>query len=283
MSKESRTLALPGVLALEFTGTRPLELGTCLARAMTTPLIDAVVPGALPISDAALPSSFVNVLDDVRMELAVSESASNLSVRTTPRNAKSYGNGLPAVKLLLSLAVRHAQLRGNVVALLHGAMLALPDDDASCALLFGPSGMGKSSAASRFAAQGGKVDADDLILLYGKSPNRFFARPLPTWSRFPRGKSQSAATEREVKALLSLQRGVNDVIVEAQNPAAWQLALFQALAFHAYMSTYRREFQARSAEFLLDFAAALRQRYGAFELLGDLNGRIRDTLGAIKG
>ncbi len=68
---------------------------------------------------------------------------------------------------------------GGDFDLIHGALLETAPGVGT--LLFGDSGIGKSTTVRRWRAAGNTAIADDMIYLYRKG-DEFYARPLPTWS-----------------------------------------------------------------------------------------------------
>lgn len=71
-----------------------------------------------------------------------------------------------------------AVLRGNSILPVHGALLDTPRGGV---LLCGQSGMGKTTTSRRWQAAGGRVPADDMVLLeYGD--DGLFVHPMPTWT-----------------------------------------------------------------------------------------------------
>ena len=80
----------------------------------------------------------------------------------------------------LNYACMNAVLRGEDAVPVHCAVLETP---CGAALLFGESGMGKSTAFRRWCADGGKGLSDDMALLdFSGDDGEVFVRRMPTWS-----------------------------------------------------------------------------------------------------
>ena len=74
----------------------------------------------------------------------------------------------------------NAALRGEDAVLAHCAVL---ETDRGAVLLFGESGMGKSTAFRRWLADGGRGRSDDMALLdFSGDDGEVFVRRMPTWS-----------------------------------------------------------------------------------------------------
>ena len=82
-------------------------------------------------------------------------------------------------KLLIHAGL-NAILRGENAVLAHCAVL---ETDHGAILLFGESGMGKSTASARWRANGGKCVSDDMALLdFSGADGVIHVRRMPTWS-----------------------------------------------------------------------------------------------------
>ena len=82
-------------------------------------------------------------------------------------------------KLLIHAGL-NAILRGENAVLAHCAAL---ETGRGAVLLFGESGMGKSTASARWRANGGKCVSDDMALLdFSGSDGMIRVRRMPTWS-----------------------------------------------------------------------------------------------------
>ena len=94
-----------------------------------------------------------------------------------PRHPVYYRNSL--WRKLLIYAAMNASLRGADASLVHCAAL---ETDRGAVLLFGESGMGKSTAFGRWRAAGGKGFSDDMTLLDFSGRDGIYVRRMPTWS-----------------------------------------------------------------------------------------------------
>ena len=121
-------------------------------------------------------------------------------------------------RLPLLTSVMNATLAGSEALLFHGCLL-LTDDDAGI-ILTGESEIGKSTTFRRWLTAGGRGMCDDLMILShvaeADGSSRFYAQPLPTWSRCQRegiaGESlRCPVTEKiPVRRILWLTRSTTD-------------------------------------------------------------------------
>lgn len=91
---------------------------------------------------------------------------------------------LARVRFPLMLAFMQSTMRRERCILLHGSMLLDSNDRAI--ILIASSGVGKSTAARRYIADGGRAIYDDQMLLCWTEESagvRFRVHGLPTWSR----------------------------------------------------------------------------------------------------
>ncbi len=125
---------------------------------------------------------------------------------------------------LLAVAGTKAALDGRNIALLHGVLLGEPLDGT---LLFGQSGVGKSTSMRRYQAAGGKGLADDQVLI-GRSGDLVVTRPLPTWKGFQYAPGLYSEPLRPAIRLLCLSRAIETE--EAVKPIGRNLYLGQLYA-----------------------------------------------------
>lgn len=182
---------------------------------------------------------------------------------------------LPIVRRIFNLALLRRTLQGGPV-LLHGALLALPETGRAV-VLFAESGVGKSTASRRFAAQGGTALADDKLLLTFLPDGRLVAQPTPTWSQLAPGRDISVAFAAPVPvaAVLMLTRGEGDRIEEAPE-ADWRITLCRGFGNVLFNPVGWLPEEVRKAVMAaaLPRAEELRRRFGTRQLCGDLKGDI---------
>lgn len=110
----------------------------------------------------------------------------------------------------LLYAGMNAILRGADGVLVHCAVL---ETDRGAVLLFGESGMGKSTASARFRAYGGRCVSDDMALLdFSGSDGAIRVRRMPTWSACreeKNGWNYPAGEEIPLAGVLALGRSEN--------------------------------------------------------------------------
>ena len=116
----------------------------------------------------------------------------------------------------LTQAVLNAILRGEPAVLTHCALL---ETERGAVMVFGESGMGKSTASARWRACGGKCVSDDMALLDFSGGDPIYVRRMPTWSACREGKNEwnyPASEEIPVAGVLALGRSESgrDEIVE---------------------------------------------------------------------
>jgi len=78
-------------------------------------------------------------------------------------------------------------LHGGPAILVHCAVL---EPERGAVLLFGESGMGKSTAFKRWRKNGGEGISDDMALLDFSRKDRVFVRRMPTWSACREGRNE---------------------------------------------------------------------------------------------
>ena len=100
----------------------------------------------------------------------------------------------------------NAVLRGEDALLAHCAVL---ETDRGALLIFGESGMGKSTAFGRWRADGGKGVSDDMALLDFSGNDGIHVRRMPTWSACREGLNEwaySAGEELPLAGVFALGR-----------------------------------------------------------------------------
>jgi len=181
---------------------------------------------------------------------------------------------------LMHLALLCAVRRGCALVL-HGALLFHPERRRGI-VLFGRSGVGKSTASERFTRQGGEVLSDDRLVLSFGADGAIWAQPIPTWSRYAEHPAVDFGRAVPLGALAMLYRGCGDEVIEAA-PSNWKVALMQSMANvlgfprNWLSAELRQEFMAAALPHLEE----LRRRFGMLEVEGDLKGNLYDTLSGI--
>lgn len=174
------------------------------------------------------------------------------------------------------LAVCRRTLLGNSF-MLHGTLLYFDEEHAS--VIFGLSGMGKSTASRRFTAQGGAFLSDDKMVLTLKN-GQFFAQPTPTWSRVcEEDISVPFSTALPVRSLMMLLRGEDDRIFPG-NEAQWHIELASDLSEYLYVppNWMPRTLIRRVAAKTIGNMSELKKHFGVYEVRGDLNGHLYSHL-----
>ena len=117
--------------------------------------------------------------------------------------------------------------------LFHGSLL---EDGKDAVLLFGESGIGKSTTRSRWLEEGGTSVADDALLCF-RDGDEFYARCLPTWSDWFKNGSSSrrypVSEPRRIKSILWLSRGKESQYVSSVPSAVWHAQLMSAMVLHS--------------------------------------------------
>lgn len=133
----------------------------------------------------------------------------------------------------LICACMNALLRGEKAVLVHCSVL---ETDRGAVLLFGESGMGKSTASARWRAYGGKCVSDDMALLdFSGRDGEVFVRRMPTWSACREEKNEwnyPAGEELPLAGVLALGRSESghDEIV-ALSPAQFFAQCYRSMFY----------------------------------------------------
>ena len=187
---------------------------------------------------------------------------------------------------LLIHAGMNAILRGENAVLAHCAAL---ETGQGAVLLFGESGMGKSTASARWRANGGKCLADDMALLdFSGADGTIHVRRMPTWSACREGTNEwnyPADEELPLIGVLGLGRGKTgrDEIVQL-TPAQFFAQCYRSLFY--WNLFYAKELPEAKKRILTDRiraqAETITKRFAPRALLtvleGDLKKLIEDNL-----
>lgn len=187
---------------------------------------------------------------------------------------------------MLIYAGMNALLRGGSAVLVHCAAL---ETDRGVILIFGESGMGKSTASARWRANGGKCVSDDMALLdFSGSDGEVYVRRMPTWSACREGKNEwnyPADEELPLTGVLGLGRSETgrDEIVPL-SPAQFFAQCYRSMFY--WNLFYAKELPEEKQRILTDRirmqAETITKRFAPRALLtvleGDLKKVIEDNL-----
>ena len=152
----------------------------------------------------------------------------------------------------LIYAGMNAILRGADAVLVHCAVL---ETERGAVLLFGESGMGKSTASARWRANGGKCVSDDMALLdFSGSDGVIRVRRMPTWSACREGRNEwnyPADEEIPLAGVLALGRSESgrDELTEL-SPAQFFAQCFRSIFY--WNLFYAKELPEEKQRFLTD-------------------------------
>ena len=126
--------------------------------------------------------------------------------KKAPHDEHYYKNYLWLTGLIF--AEMNAILHGKNAVLVHCAAL---ETERGAVVLFGESGMGKSTASARWRAYGGKCISDDMVLLDFTGGETVYVRRMPTWSACREGKNEwNYPAEEELPLIGVLALGRNE-------------------------------------------------------------------------
>ena len=172
-----------------------------------------------------------------------------------------------------------AMLRGYRVIPVHGAWLSTRR---GALLLCGESGVGKSTSARRWQADGGEAPADDLILLeYGAEGA--YVRALPTWSACQlslSGRCFPVTREEPLIGVLALGRGEQREEILPVSGAEFFAQLYRSSFFHV-LSIARHlpePERGRLIQAVQAGAGFLAAQFPPRALFARLDGALRETL-----
>lgn len=165
------------------------------------------------------------------------------------------------------------------VFLMHGAVLLCPWNQ-KAVVLFGESGVGKSTCSRRFLSQGGDFLSDDMFILKFMPDGDCFVQPLPTFSGFDvYDISVKFSNPVQVAGAYQLYRGEDDK-VEAAEPIQWRLWLSSSLNnFLEYpmkwlpLELHRKLFMRQ-----IGGVVKILKAFGQKRIMGDLGGHVFDHL-----
>ena len=203
-------------------------------------------------------------------------------------NVYPVANGLPVrereavlLRFMLCGAITMEMLYapGNF-AVFHGSILECGEESI---LLFGESGIGKSTTRRRWLSEGGSSTSDDAMLCFFDG-NDLYARCLPTWSDWSMNGSFSrrypAAEPRRIKSILWLSRGKESQYISQIPPAVWHAQMMSALMVHA-ISPVRRFSDTEKTQYLnniWNFICKVDKKFAPRGLFAHLDFPLKPTL-----
>lgn len=177
----------------------------------------------------------------------------------------------------LNLAGMNALLRGENAVLVHCTAL---ETDWGAVVLFGESGMGKSTASARWRAHGGKCISDDMVLLDFTGSDTIYVRRMPTWSACREGKNEwnyPAGEELPLIGVLALGRNESgtggDQIVEV-SAAQFYAQCYRSMFYWnlLYAGKLPEEMQKRLGNRIRELTNIITGKYPPLALLTVLEG-----------
>ncbi|MBQ7394064.1 MAG: hypothetical protein IJV89_06935 [Lentisphaeria bacterium] len=164
--------------------------------------------------------------------------------------------------------------------LFHGTFLEENQDEGI--LLFGESGIGKSTSRQRWLNEGGTSTADDALYLFAHN-GQYFVRPLPTWSHYlANGNTRIYPVEKtfRVRAIYWLSRDAEKQKIVPAEPARYHCQLLSAMFLHAYGThrTFSTEELQAYGELAWDFIQKLGKTFPMQEFRAHLDYPLKSTL-----
>ncbi len=184
-------------------------------------------------------------------------------------------------RLLLACACIHAFFRTPSLAMTHGTLLET--EPGHGILLYGQSGIGKSTTAKRFRKAGGLCFADDEILLVWDG-SAFRAHPLPTWSAFyrsgPDGFLYPFKRSVIVDHIYWLTRGEDREFIAPVDRQMRRAQFLSAFSLHAFHIISKLPLEMKRAWSLkcFEFIEMLEQVYEPLAFHAHLDADIMETL-----
>lgn len=200
-------------------------------------------------------------------------------VRRDPKVAKPF---VPSEwRLLLACACIRAFFRTPALAMTHGTLLET--EPGRGILLYGQSGIGKSTTARRFRKAGGACFADDEILLVWDGDG-FRAHPLPTWSAFyrsgPDGFLYPFERSVSVDRAYWLTRGEDREFIAPVDRQMRRAQFLSAFSLHAFHIISKLPLEAKRKWSLkcFEFIEMLERTYEPLAFHAHLGADIMETL-----
>ena len=244
--------------------------------------LEGEAPDVELVSPEALPSDRHPLKTGSLTEIAYSGDWSHVLIagwKRKPRDPVYYRNYL--WQMALVYGCMNSILHGGTAILVHCAVL---ETERGAVLLFGESGMGKSTAFKRWLRDGGKGRSDDMALLDFSGGETVYVRRMPTWSACREGRNEwnyPSGEEIPIAGVLALGRSESghDEIVPIQNAqffAQCYRSMFYWFIFaaEAIPETMKERFAGR----VRTMTEILTRMFPARALLTALDGNLTDFL-----
>lgn len=194
-----------------------------------------------------------------------------------PVNSRE-NTSLRIIRRAFFLALLPAIMNQKMI-IMHGTLLKMPTSGNGY-IVFGESGMGKSTLSRRFETQGGTFLSDDKMLVIRQYDGSLTAQPTPTWSNW--GRHDFAVNFNDyanIRGMLTLTRGEDDRI-QSVDSIKWNLGFASSLG---NVLVYPPQWlpQALKKKLLvqeMSFATDFPSRFGYHEIQGALDGHIMEHL-----
>lgn len=179
--------------------------------------------------------------------------------------------------IMIIMGVLRKLNSGENLFLLHCAVLEKAEKSV---LLFGCSGIGKSTNARRFRATGGVCRGDDLALCYWEN-NKLYAKILPTFSALRSSENYlnlryNFTPSLEVENLYLLNRGENVESIELNDKKEYLGVLIESMSSHLTTIWNKQpiNFRQKCANQLFDLALEITQNFPPLTLKSHLENDI---------
>ena len=233
-----------------------------------------------------MPEGRHGILARVMTEVAYAEDWSRILIaawKKRPRRPAYYN--CCVWQMALNCACMNALLRGVKAVPVHGAVL---ETEHGAALLFGESGMGKSTAFARWRSCGGAGYSDDMALMdFSGSDGVVRIRRLPTWSACREGQNAwdyPAGDELPLVCVLALGRsetGQDEIVTLSQ--AQFFAQCYRSMAYWIlfYAKSLPVDLQKRLADAVRPLTERITAQYPPRALLTSLEGtRLTELVGS---
>ena len=234
------------------------------------PDVELIAPGGMP------EGRFV-IRDQSLTEIAYAVDWSRVLIagwKKRPRRPHYYNCCVWQAALIC--ACMNALLRGVKAVPVHGAVL---ENERGAMLLFGESGMGKSTAFARWRSGGGAGYSDDMALMdFSGADGMIRLRRLPTWSACREGRNEwdyPAGDELPLACVLALGRSETgeDELVNL-SPAQFFAQCYRSMFYWVlcYAKSLPADLQKRLADAVRSMTERVAAQYAPRALLTSLDG-----------